>query len=327
MSHRESEKARRTEIEVDAGAVQAIASLADDVNRVQRTTPVVGRDTEFIATPDSQACEVSVHLKDGRVDYTLQSISAVIDAVLNEHQSLKTDGQPPCYAFVIDTQSGLHESGKGYVTGWPFFSTADFAGQVAYVNTEQRGLTYLTEPALLRRTRLQCFQCKLPLTPQMQHLLRWAKAWFDDNASKALFEQDRMLELCKLDLKPCIDAGVVKLLEKLTVTNRSQLTADVEHGKRSMGQSIESAVASRTEQVRLPEEITLRVKPFANVAYVEPITARLHIEHEIGLRFGIFVHPDEFTTLLAGAAAYIHSQMIEYEADLEERRIYGGVAF
>lgn len=110
--------------------------------------------------------------------------------------------------------------------------------------------------------------CQLKHSPQFLALR--------DVASQKPFRQRDFVRFLRIDLFGCFSAesSLLPLVRNLKWTNSAEGGGNIQHGKESMGRSIEARVSGEST---IPEEVTLFVPVYENFRNIQPVQCAIEI--------------------------------------------------
>lgn len=142
---------------------------------------------------------------------------------------------------------------------------------------------------------------KLNASKKFESLTSSAATWRD---------QKSFVEFLVEYLRDEVDAampGLLANLRKLRFTNNSEGTGDVQHGRASMGKSVEMAVSGAEP---LPETVILRVKRWADLDHVIEVECLLRLD-PVGGKLALKPLADELQEAENKAHDWLHGQLTD----------------
>jgi len=138
--------------------------------------------------------------------------------------------------------------------------------------------------------------CPMDFSPQF--------AWLKTKSGGA-FDQKAFVRLLRIDFRGCLDAApdLLGLVRNLKFTNAGQAVGNIQHGRESLGKSIESQVSGESS---IPEEIRVSVPVWKNWNVRESIMCAIEIESQTQ-QFRLTPYPNELDNALDRSLMALHA--------------------
>lgn len=138
--------------------------------------------------------------------------------------------------------------------------------------------------------------CPMEFSPQFQ----WLKT-----KSAGAFDQRAFVRLLRIDFRGCLDGApdLLGLVRNLKFTNAGQAVGNIQHGRESLGKSIESQVSGESS---LPEEIRVTVPIWKNWNVRQDIACAIEIDSQ-SQTFRLTPYPNELDNALDRSLMALHA--------------------